>query len=505
MYLRYITEHSNQLHQLLVSVSRHFYVLKNGMLHYQEKPIEVNIGNYQRTKKEHLVYYILRDHFSGSFVFEVATTNSLVPLADFLYYGWSKGEEEKYIWGMPDAVYIPQRISSPGLFEGLIKLGVEPLNPPSGFASGIRIVRDLEEHINYILRDIVDHRPENIKMLKKTIYEYLLHPNYEDGKFKKWKDNLPSNHPKEAPGYQEFIQCFNVSDKTGPGLVLVSPLSGAEAVGLTRRAPASVNGAVCIKDHKFSAEKLNRAEDLVYDAWEAGSREKRLNLARQALKISPYCADAYVLLAEESRNLQEALRLYEQGVMAGRLALGDLFFKRYAGEFWSILETRPYMRALAGLAGCLWKTGQRREAISYNKEMLRLNPDDHQGIRYVLANRLLEEGMDEDLGKLLAENEDDPSCCMLYNRALWSFRTSGGGNEKSELYLKEAVESNAHVSPYLLGKKNVPYRLPAYWSLGGEEEAILYAQAAKKAWQDTPGALEWLARCLQKRPFPAEL
>ncbi|MEW6172271.1 MAG: hypothetical protein AB1510_04285 [Bacillota bacterium] len=109
---------------------------------------------------------------------------------------------------------------------------------------------------------------------------------------------------------------------------MVSPLSGAEAGALTHRAPASVTDAVCIKAHKFSAEKLNRAEVLVYDAWEAGSREKRLNLARRALKISPYCADAYVLLAEESRNLQEALGLYEKGVLAGRLALGDLFYKR---------------------------------------------------------------------------------------------------------------------------------------------------------------------------------
>ena len=32
----YITEHSNQLHQLLVSVSRHFYIKKDGFLTYQE-------------------------------------------------------------------------------------------------------------------------------------------------------------------------------------------------------------------------------------------------------------------------------------------------------------------------------------------------------------------------------------------------------------------------------------------------------------------------------------
>jgi len=34
------------------------------MLKYQEKPFEVNINNFRRTKKEHLVYYLMRDHFS---------------------------------------------------------------------------------------------------------------------------------------------------------------------------------------------------------------------------------------------------------------------------------------------------------------------------------------------------------------------------------------------------------------------------------------------------------
>lgn len=37
----------------------------------------------------------------------------------------------------------------------------------------------------------------------------------------------------------------------------------------------------------------------MYDAWETGSRQKRIALARKALKTSPYCTDAYVLMAEE--------------------------------------------------------------------------------------------------------------------------------------------------------------------------------------------------------------
>ncbi|HOV79678.1 MAG TPA: hypothetical protein PK728_06175 [Bacillota bacterium] len=495
MPARYITEHSNQLHQLLVSVSRHFYVQKNGMLKYQEKPVEVNIKNYTKSKKEHLVYCILRDHFSGSFVLEVATTNSLIPLADFLYYGWSNGTEGRYLWGLPDFLYVPQLISSPELFAGLKRLGVEALNPPSGFASGMRIVRDIEDQINfYVLGYTVDHRPENISRHKEKIYEYMLNLNFGENKFKKWQDNLPAGHPKKTPEYKDFVKCFAAASGRAAGIPVVNPSPAGEFTGLKKYVEKPVENEVFpIGNRKFSAEKLRRAQDLIYDAWETDSRQRRLDLARRALKTSPYCADAYVLLAEESRDPQEVRELYEKGVQAGRLSLGDLFFKKNAGNFWLILETRPYMRALAGLADCLWKTGQRRQAIGHYKEALRLNPNDNQGIRYILAGCLLEEGMDDALGALLNQYEGDISCFMHYNRALWSFRTSGGSNEQSDAYLAEALESNSHVPAYLLGKKKIPYCLPDYYALGSEEEAMIYAEGAKKAWQKTPAALAWLA------------
>ncbi len=72
---------------------------------------------------------------------------------------------------------------------------------------------------------------------------------------------------------------------------------------------------------------------------------RRVDLARQALTISPDCADAYLLLAEEAASsLEEARELLERGVAAGERALGPEPFEEDVGYFWGILETRPYMR-----------------------------------------------------------------------------------------------------------------------------------------------------------------
>jgi len=47
---------------------------------------------------------------------------------------------------------------------------------------------------------------------------------------------------------------------------------------------------------------LNEAQDLIYDAWEVNDSKRRVALARKALEISPDCADAFVLLAEETAS-----------------------------------------------------------------------------------------------------------------------------------------------------------------------------------------------------------
>ena len=131
---------------------------------------------------------------------------------------------------------------------------------------------------------------------------------------------------------------------------------------------------------------LEQAQDLMYQAFEEGDERRRVELARQALALSPDCADAYVLLAEHAPNRKEALALYEQGVAAGERALGPEVFERDAGHFWGLLETRPYMRARLGLALQLWTAGRRDEAVTHLQDMLRLNPNDNQGVRYTLAS-----------------------------------------------------------------------------------------------------------------------
>lgn len=185
------------------------------------------------------------------------------------------------------------------------------------------------------------------------------------------------------------------------------------------------------------------------------------------------------------------MNLYRQGVEAGERALGKDAFEEDVGHFWGILETRPYMRARAGLAECLWASGKHDEAIPHYKDMLHLNPNDNQGIRDLLMPRLIEMERDEEPEVLFEEYHDDGMPSWIYSRALLDFRKMGD-SEISRKSLAAAVKKNKHVPAYLLGRKKMPRSLPEYYSPGDESEAIFYTKENLEAWKSTPEALDWL-------------
>jgi hypothetical protein len=261
----------------------------------------------------------------------------------------------------------------------------------------------------------------------------------------------------------------------------------------------SMEGAMSMFGGGFDDPDVAKAQKIMYEAWEEQDPVKRITLAHKALSISPNCADAYVLLAEEEADtLDRAAGYYQKAVEVGERTLGKKFFDENEGHFWGILETRPYMRARAGLASILWRLGRREEASTHYRDMLRLNPGDNQGNRYALLDLLLELGHLEEVDTLLSEYEDDWSAEWCYTKALRAFQ-AGGNTKAAKTALAEALEQNPHVPKFLLGEKRIPNRLPDFISLGRESEAISYASSHLNFWRKTDGATQWLKKQMQTR------
>lgn len=233
-----------------------------------------------------------------------------------------------------------------------------------------------------------------------------------------------------------------------------------------------------------------RAQDLMYEAWgEKGS--KRIELANEALSINPGCADAYVLLGQEvATTLEEAKALFEKAMEAGEKSIGKqgVEYKEGELEFWTRIETRPYLRAKSALAATLWLLGEHDAAIAHMQEVIRLNPSDNQGIRYQLFNWFVVEDRDDDANKLMERFDGDR---WAFGQALLAFK-SQGDTRQARYKLRIAIQENDHVVPLLIGREKLPELMPAFVGVGDQDEAIEYVSLAKDAWSQVPGAIEWL-------------
>ena len=235
---------------------------------------------------------------------------------------------------------------------------------------------------------------------------------------------------------------------------------------------------------------LEQAQDLMSQAWEATTAARGVALAKQALSLSPDCADAHLYLAEREADPAAARRLLEEAVAAGARAIGPRAFEHDTGHFWDLLETRPYMRARARLADMLWDQGERADAVAHWEDLLRLNPNDNQGVRKILVGHLIELGRDADAQALLARY-DEENAWMSYARALLVFRREGDGLN-AQRALARAREVNRYVPAYLTGKKPLPRFLPRHHGFGDEAEAMCYAAEGLAAWHATRDAMMWL-------------
>lgn len=244
---------------------------------------------------------------------------------------------------------------------------------------------------------------------------------------------------------------------------------------------------------------LDQAQSIMWEAFETNSHKKRISLANKAIKVCPDCADAYVLLAEEeARSNKEAIEYYRRGVEAGKRALGEKVWNDpEATAFWSDHSTRPYMRALAGLAATLNEEGDVEKAIEIWAELLRLNPDDNQGIRWILTPVLIAENRLSEAEKLLEQFDDDFTAHMYYSKAILLFKKSGDCSQ-AQAALEKAVKKNRHVISLLISLEELPEDTGQF-TPGSPEEAASYLAASAKTWMEDESTLKWISEFIEKK------
>ena len=197
--------------------------------------------------------------------------------------------------------------------------------------------------------------------------------------------------------------------------------------------------------------KREQAEDILgqgLDLLEQGDEKEAGHYFFRSIEIDPTYADGYNHLANiawRKGEWEQAEGLYRKALELAEPEVKDA----PKGSFWGILETRPYMRALHGLGLTTWKQNRLEEAVGFFKQMLKFNPNDNQGVRYLMGPIHHQMGNLEEAARWYERNGDDPH--NLYNYGLALIQQNK--QEKAARILIFAIFTNPYIAPMLLDDK----------------------------------------------------
>ncbi len=196
-----------------------------------------------------------------------------------------------------------------------------------------------------------------------------------------------------------------------------------------------------------------RAADEAFDEgmehWWAADRRRAVKSFRRALELDPQHADAHNhlgIVSLEARKLKAAEQHFRAAIDGGQRHL-----ERDGAEVhWGFLENRPYLRGLANLALVLTEQKKWAEALAIHKQMLKLNPNDNQGVRWLIGVECLLVGDNDGAVDAFQTCLHEEVGCA-FGLALAKLRALGPSADIGEALLI-GFAANRYVAPMLLGE-----------------------------------------------------
>ncbi|MDO5849021.1 MAG: DUF6398 domain-containing protein [Methanobrevibacter sp.] len=192
-----------------------------------------------------------------------------------------------------------------------------------------------------------------------------------------------------------------------------------------------------------------------------------------------------------------SLEEYEFAIDHFKEMKGEDYFAENKGKFWQLLETRYFMQNVMDYANLLWRVGRKQDAVVNLEYLLELNPGDHQGVRDLLINYLINLNRLDEAEKLINLYDFESTANWDYSKLLIAIKNKEGKDVIRELY-DDAFSNNHHVVDFILSKKQFG-ECPRTYVLGDENEAIVYMFLSENNWKDKK-ALKTLKK-LSKNKF----
>ncbi len=225
---------------------------------------------------------------------------------------------------------------------------------------------------------------------------------------------------------------------------------------------------------EYENTPLDDAYELLEKAKNAKSKSQAIKYAKKAYDLCPACFEAILFQTDLEDDPLKKWELLEEGLKVEKKRLEEegYFKKDNIGHFYTIFETRPYIKGLYVKADTLILDGKIRQAIDVCKEILRLNESDNTGARYLLMAMyaLLEE--ENELLKLYRKYSEE-NLEVLYPLFILYYKL--GKDKIAKEYFQKICKANPDFIKLYKGTlKETKEITEGYYSIGDISEIIMY-------------------------------
>lgn len=253
---------------------------------------------------------------------------------------------------------------------------------------------------------------------------------------------------------------------------------------------------------ELSLSDRERANQLLGELQFARTEKEYRSTIKRALELDPENIDARIMALDEDSPtyLADLAQIVEDG---------EAFLKREGlsepdaiGNYWLILETRPFVRAKRAYANALYERRMKRKAVEQLEELLRLNEGDNTGARYDLMT-LYNDLEEQNKARELYQRYSEPAAFMLLPLILLSLKA--GDELGAKRYYKQLMDANKGCR-IVFGKRELDFDAvldaseSQQYALGSAEEIYLAIDQLLDDFMDEAGDYyyAWLRKNLNK-------
>lgn len=242
---------------------------------------------------------------------------------------------------------------------------------------------------------------------------------------------------------------------------------------------------------------VDESSSAFYDAIEVMDHEP--GAAERALKaIIKKCKNSHIdailhlglLYCENSKEV-EGNALINKAHTIALEAIPKDFDEKNAQIMWGFLDNRPFLRTFQAIGTEMMKEKDYEKASKKFEFGINVNPDDNQGMRYLLLECFFHLHDPVKALELIKKYKDDWSIDFEYGSVLANYQS--GKLQKAEKSLRSAVSEFPFGAKEILKKRHKEPKNDGFGVVHGSEyEAYDYWMRTSQFWTETDGLVDFV-------------